>query len=303
MTNLSDLIGGAPIPAYLGSFKNKIINGNFDIWQRGTSGFTTSDKYTADRWFTNWNGDGGTREISRQAFTIGQTNVPNEPTYFCRIAQSVAATSQTYNSFVQRIEDVRTFAGKIITLSFYAKALALETIPYIYLSQDFGSGGSSSVSTVFTTNAIFGTSWTKYTYTVTVPSISGKTLGTNHTLILIFSLPINETFQIDIAQVQLEEGLSATNFEMRHIGQELALCQRYFIKLASNYYIPRGYNTEGYLNLLFPVKMRATPTANYSTTADNPHFAFTSEGICGYVIDDWTGSPALSSGAEFDAEL
>lgn len=218
-------------------FKNAIINGNFDIWQRGTSGTlaaSSSFQYaSADRW--GWTTDGsayGTRTISQQSFTLGQTEVPNNPKYFCRFNQSVAPTGATFSVFGQRIESVSTFAGQQVTVSFWAKASSSTTLTQYQLEQRFGSGGSPSagVITVCASTVVIGTTWTKYTATVTLPSVSGKTLGTNGddnlSLIFVPSTP-NGTFTIDIAQVQLERGPVATTFERRPIGTELGLCQRY----------------------------------------------------------------------------
>ena len=69
--------------------KNHIINGDFDIWQRDTA--QTSNGYgSADRWF--FYSLGSTQSVSQQAFTVGQTDVPNNPTFYCRnVVSSVAA--------------------------------------------------------------------------------------------------------------------------------------------------------------------------------------------------------------------
>ena len=94
--------------------KNAFINGDFDVWQRGTS--FTATGYTADRWQGNEQvGTGGAATFSRQAFTIGQTDVPDEPKYYFRHDQTTGATNRPYTN--QRIESVRTFAGQQITVS------------------------------------------------------------------------------------------------------------------------------------------------------------------------------------------
>ena len=230
--SLADL-AGAIDAGPLAGFRNAIINGNFDIWQRGTS-FSNpgTGAYTADRWMPTYNGTGATRTLSRQAFTLGQTDVPGEPTYFFRFAQSVAGSGGTFNTINQRMEGVRTFAGQQVTLSFWAKASASLTLTNIALQQYFGAGGSpsSTVSSIIVASPVIGTSWTKYSYTFTVPSISGKTLGSdnNDFMEVFWNFPANTTFTFDIAQVQLEAGPVATPFERRSIGTELALCQRYY---------------------------------------------------------------------------
>jgi hypothetical protein len=230
-------INGGP----LAGFRNAIINGNFDFWQRGTS--FTGSAYGADRWFSIRLGT--THTATRQAFTAGQTDVPGEPTYFCRTVVSSVAGAGNNARIVQKIEDVRTFAGQQVTVSFWAKVDATKNIA-VELVQDFGTGGSpsASVNSIGTTKISIGTTWQKVTVAATVPSISGKTLGTNsdHVFILRIWFDAGSNFNtqtdtlgqqsgtFEIAQVQIEAGPVATPFERRPIGVELALCQRYFEK-------------------------------------------------------------------------
>lgn len=266
-------LGGAYDDGAL-SNRNKIINGNFDIWQRGTS--FSSSGYGADRWANSPNGSSMTQ--SRQSFTLGQTDVPNEPTYFCRSTVTSSAGAGNYALLSQRIEDVRTLAGQTATLSFWAKADASKNIA-VEFKQYFGTGGSpsSDVNGLGVTTCSLTTSWQKFTVTVSVPSISGKTLGTdnNHYLTFYFWFEAGSNFNsrtnslgqqsgtFDIAQVQLEAGDVATPFEMRSIGQELALCQRYY----QTYTEPalRGVcsssSVVNRLGMQLPVVMRSTPTA------------------------------------------
>lgn len=253
----------------IGGFRNAIINGNFDIWQRGTSFSNPAGlAYTSDRWLLNFNGTGATRTLSRQAFTLGQTDVPGEPTYFFRFNQSVAGSGGTFNVLTQRIEDVRTFAGQQVTLSFYAKAAASLTMPFVTLRQAFGTGGSPSafVDTTLNTSVVVGTTFTKYMFTATLPSISGKTLGTDNNSYLepILYLPLNTTFTFDLAQVQLEAGPVDTPFERRPIGTELVLCQRYYCETFGNARFSAVGNQNMETAIYWPVQMRASPTITSS---------------------------------------
>jgi hypothetical protein len=205
------------------SFKNKIINSEFDIWQRGTT--FSAGGYTADRWLLQVDGSSATRAVSQQALTPGSITGYESP-FFLRYNQSVAGSSATFNILDQRIEDVRTLAGQVVTVSFWAKADSSRTITSS-IQQVFGTGGSSEVAGLASGNINITTSWTRYSYTGTLASISGKTVGTNSYAAFRINFPINATFTVDIWGVQVERGSIATEFEQRFIGDELRLCQRY----------------------------------------------------------------------------
>jgi len=224
MTRAYDNAADARFPS---GRRNLLINGGFDVWQRGTS-FTADNVYTADRW-NSADGSGGSpaRTLSRQAFTVGQTDVPGEPTYYARHNQTGASTNSDSN-LNQKIEGVRTGAGQSVTLSFWAKADVSLNIR-LRFRQNFGSSGSSTVNTNIADAFTIGTSWAKYTYTQTLPSISGKTIsGGNDHLEVQLEFTNASTFTFDIAQMQFELGNVATPFEHRSYGEELALCQRYY---------------------------------------------------------------------------
>jgi hypothetical protein len=257
--------------------RNKIINGNFDIWQRGTSG---SSGYVADRWTTAL--IGSTAAITQQAFTLGQTDVPGEPTFFHRVAVTSVAGAGNYAISIQRIEDVRTLAGQTATLSFWAKADAAKNIA-VEFTQNFGTGGSpsASVTAIGVTTIALTTAWQKFTVTAAIPSISGKTLGTagNDFLSVTLWLDAGSDFNartnslgqqsgtFDIAQVQLEAGDTATPFEHRSYGQELALCMRYFQFVggqANSFPLWQSYYVSGNFAVWpmpFKAEMRASPTS------------------------------------------
>ena len=249
--------------------KNKIINGDFGIWQRGTTfNAITSGSYFADRFGIIFDGT-GTRNITRQSFTTGAAPVSGyESQYFLRVDQTVAGTGATFNAMYQLIENVQTYAGQIVNLSFWAKASSSITLPKIEVNQSFGSGGSGPVQTSFITSQAITTSWSRYTMSVAVPSIAGKTVGTSSSLGVRFFLPINSAFTFDIWGVQLEAGSVATVFQTATgtLQGELAACQRYYYRATpettqGTYGIGTARSTTaGDVFIPFPVSMRVVPT-------------------------------------------
>ena len=276
-TNMNDLSGSVNLlqSAQYAAGKNKIINGDFGVWQRGTS-FTNpaAFSYSVDRW--RWGSDGTTQTtiFSQQTFTPGTAPVTGyEGTYFLRWNRSVAGTGATYDDFYQPIEDVRTFAGQTATVSFWAKADSARTLN-VLLSQNFGSGGSAQVSNIGTTSLSVTTSWARYSATITVPSVSGKTIGTGSSLGYIFRPnTLNTTFTFDIWGVQIEEGSTASEFQTATgtIQGELAACQRYLPAFTGPNSAVMGYaygTNTSLFNIPFPVTARVAPTGvtNSGTT-------------------------------------
>jgi len=272
-----DLAASAYAPAFTNNFyagKNKIINGDFGIWQRGTSfSSPTSGSYLADRYYVAFDGS-PTVTYSRQTFTPGTAPVAGyEGVYFFRAAMTNASTTTSWNLY-QKIENVQTFAGQTITVSFWAKADSTRSIGFNFL-QEFGSGGSGAVFGGAGQTVSATTSWQRFTYTLTLPSIAGKTIGTGSSLTLYITLPQSATTTIDIWGVQVEAGSTATPFQTAtgSIEGELSACQRYFIRLGGNKIyevMGLGYtdgNTETYASRILPVTMRTTPSTTFATAS------------------------------------
>jgi hypothetical protein len=226
--------------------KNKIINGDFGINQRSFTSNTASGAFNFDRFFQLNGGSSGTLTITPQTFTAGTAPVAGyEGTNFVRCVTAAGVNTNTYALLEQKIEDVRTFAGQTVTASFWAKAGSGTPNISIELEQSFGSGGSASVFTSVTKTAIT-TSWARYTFTVAVPSISGKTIGTGSALILGIWLSAGSDFNtrsnttglqngtFDIWGVQVEAASTASNFQTATGTKqgELAACQRYYYRIA-----------------------------------------------------------------------
>lgn len=275
----------------LNGWRNAIINGDFSVNQRGlnSSGQVggvalTTAQYGQDRWMVEFGG--GTVTYSAQAFTVGNPITGQEPANFAQVAVSGQSAAGDNAILEQRIEDVRTFAGQQVTISFWAKATSGTPKVAIDFAQYFGTGGSpSALVTNYVGQVTLSTSWTRHQATFTVPSISGKTLGTNNNHCGIFylwcsagstynsrtgSLGIqNSTFQF--WGVQVEAGSVATPFERRPQQVELALCQRYYYRIngmANTYTLVAngGVCSAGAvsrLGIFLPVSMRTTTiTAN-----------------------------------------
>ena len=216
-----------------GQFRNKIINGNFDFWQRNTTG--SSNGYIADRWMNYV--AGSTFTTSRQAFTVGQTDVPGNPAYFHRTVVTSANSTSNYFLLSQFIENVSTLSGTQASVSLYMRADASKTV-VVTFKQNFGSGGSAAV---FTSNTFLSltSAWQRFTIPITFPSITSKTVGANNNLEMQIyydagtnypTLMGNQSGTFDLSEVQVEEGVQTTAFEFRPLGTELALCQRYYEK-------------------------------------------------------------------------
>jgi hypothetical protein len=253
--------------------KNKIINGDFSVNQRNFTS-TTLPEYGFDRWIYGQSGSTGT--YSAQTFTLGAAPVAGyEGTNFARLA---ITTGNDFARLINRIESVRTFAGQTATLSFWAKGTNPTTLGRlnVRLQQFFGSGGSpSSAVDTAEQNLVLTANWTRYSFTFNVPSISGKTLGTDNSNYLAVDIgqlsnTSSESWTLDLWGVQLEYGSKATPFQTASGGSrqaELAMCQRYYYRESTG----AAYGSRGFgiatsttnLSTLFnlPVQMRVTPTS------------------------------------------
>jgi hypothetical protein len=249
------------------AYKNKLINGNFDVWQRGTTNTLTTAGYTvADRWQYINDGTLSTGTVfSQQAFTVGQTAVPNNPTYFLQVQYTSVNTPSNY--IRQRIENVATFSGQTVTISAWVRATSGTIACNFQFQQEFGTGGSpgSAVYSIGVTNFTATTTWTQFTATIAIPSISGKGIGTNNDSALnaCIVFPTSGSGTIQVSQAQVEIGSQATAFDVRFLGTELGMCQRYFYQnIVSGSGCSSG-GTAQYIYIKFPQAMRATPTISW----------------------------------------
>jgi hypothetical protein len=227
-------------------FKNRLINGNMGIWQRGTSGFTTNNNYAADRWFLT---SGGSLSTGAQS-----TDVPANFKY------SLSIAANAYPQVNQRIESLNCIdlSGQTITISYWAKSVSGSTTISTQLAYPTVADNYTSVTYSATNNNTISTAWAQYTTTFT--SLSSAVL--NGLQVQIFCNTGSSASYL-ITGVQLEKGSTATSFDYRPYTTELALCQRYYINYGQCGLI--AYSTQGVVaTVSYPVTMRASPTVSIS---------------------------------------
>jgi hypothetical protein len=280
----------------LAGFRNRIINGDMRLTQRGPLTAAPLLGYTLDRWLFSRQGTGSS--------TVGQNTNAAFGGRFVLTASSTLGAGEIFG-VEQRIEALNCIdlANQTITVSFWANAtttagsLGAFTVQLAYAGSDDNWASDTQIaSTAFVPT---GTAQ-KFTLQFSVPGAA--TTG----LKLQFSgtqSGATGTLTFGLGSVQLELGAVATPFEQRPIGTELALCQRYALALTSGQassieVIGHGYNAGAGLQrfaINFPTTMRATPT-----------LAFTS-GSAADLITDVTGSSpgafAIENGSPFKANI
>jgi len=287
LTASSSIATDAEIPSQVAG-KNKVINGDFYWNQRNFTSTSTSNTFGFDRWALE--GQGGTITYSSQTFTPGTAPVVGyEGTNFARLVTVSQSANADYAALWQRIEDVRTFANQTITVSFWAKTTSGSPKVTIGFYQGFGSGGSAaSVVNVGTQSETLSISWTRYRFTVNIPSVAGKIIGSGSFLNLYlftsggpgivgngYNVPGIQNTTIDFWGVQAELGTIATPFTTStgSIQGELSACQRYYWQ-GSGFQQAGGTSPASNENSIFmpinsfnAVPMRATPTPSIIGTS------------------------------------
>jgi hypothetical protein len=255
--------------------RNLIINGDFSVWQRGTT-FTSPSfaDYTADR-FRNINYDVAptTYSITRQSFAAADApaNLP-ESGYFFRSSLTTIGSTTQYDTCSQRVEGVMN-SGATMTFSFYAKSDSSRTQQVIGV-QNYGVGGGTENTSLTAQSFTTTTSWQRFSFTFTINSTAAKTIGTSPYFYTFFRQACASGSVLDITGVQLEYSSVATPFQTATgtIQGELAACQRYYLRETfadgKRICVIQAYAATGASGKMFdfPVIMRTTPTASASAT-------------------------------------
>ena len=230
--------------------KNLLINGDFRIWQRGYNSFTPGN-YNADRWTTS-----GSYEEARETVTI-----PNDQFTRSLWIRNPAANPIQIRQAIECPDDSRPPipTGQEITISFWARVPVGERIGVTTFWRPSPNSGIA-VTDLAATFPATGSSpgWDKVEVTYT--STAARNPGDHYVVALSF--PDSGGGDIVVTGVQVEYGDTATDFEYRHISEELAMCQRYYqtfdFMVMSVGVVATG--SEIFSNWVFPVEMRVAPT-------------------------------------------
>jgi len=205
--------------------KNAVINGGFDIWQRGISSTTIGNYATADRWAQGTFSGTGT-------FAQDSSNIAPNNQFSMRFTAS--STCQPYLVSVIETQNALIYAGQQVTLSAY---LATSTSANVQLSIQFTTSTDSAWNAIYTgLTPTSGTDIVTTTTTLARKSVTYNIPSNARTLrvIIVSSGTMATSSTLTVGAVQLELGPVATQFSRAGgtIQGELAACQRYFQALS-----------------------------------------------------------------------
>jgi len=211
---LASRIGSAGPAGY----RNKLINGSLQVWQVGTSFSIPAGQsvWTADQIAVSNN--------TNQTLTVAFTRVHVGGDYATAMVLSFATAPTSGDVAVcPTIPDATTLQNGDVALSYFCGTGETLSITS-EIVQDFGTGGSALVSTTLPGAVSPTSNLLRYSSTVALPSVIGKTFGTNHKLIPLLHIPIRTTNQFTLAMMQLERGNTTSPFEMLSYEDELRRC-------------------------------------------------------------------------------
>jgi len=283
--NSAVTVNGAAVSGFTG-MKNRIINGNMVISQRGTSFVSPTDAYTIDRWEVREDSDGAVTVTQDTDAPVGFTNSLKVTT--TTADASLSATQRLQIN--QRIEGYNiadlawgTASASAVTVSFWVKSSLTGTFGGTFAN----NGGFLSYPFTYTINS--ANTWEQKTLTIAGPTTSTWNTTNSVGVVLRFGLGVGSTYSgtagswqasdlisvtgavsvigtlsatWQITGVQLERGSNATSFEFIDYGRQLALCERYFQRI-SGFNTATGTSTvQCGSSIMYKTEMRTSPSAS-----------------------------------------
>jgi hypothetical protein len=261
LTALANINGGQ-----IAGFRNRIINGDMRVAQRGISGTATGAMYTLDRWFAFQTGTA--LAWSKQVMSVD--GITASDTFYV-----TGAAGNTVFNLSQRIEasNSRDLGGKSVTVSYMVYQTSGSTVSVgtqlLYCTTRDTFPATNLIGSIASTSVPTSV-WTKVSGTVSVPAAA----STGIQVILWANSTAITTGVVAITNVQLEIGSVATPFEQRPYGMELALCQRYYETINTlvmhSPYTANSTSSEMVSTWIFKQSKRATGAAIQSVTSISP---------------------------------
>lgn len=268
--NLSDVADPLTAQHNLGvytGFKNRIINGGFDVWQRGPLPITTSSDFAPDHWLIS----SSAGPVTAQPFAVTLNTWYHNGNL--AILQVTNPSSSGVVGIIQKIEAqfIRDLEGQDVTLTFEAAQSSGTTLAQgqvfigAFTASDNGTVGAFAGPFNF---PLSGGGATKQTIHIPAANMTNMRNGAALIIRAAFGAsPVAGTYTFDYGNVQLERGTVASDFEFRPYQVELALSKRYYQTVPQ--WLMAGYNSTGspiYMEMMLPVEMRTTPSVSYANT-------------------------------------
>ena len=266
---------------------NILINGGFEFAQRGTtiSGIGSA-KYTLDRWEATSSGADS---------TVEQVSGDTYP----KALRLTGAGSTTATYLKQKIESInsRHLAGGTATFSVYLKASTSINIDFYIGYASGGTDNFSGTTGIASTTFSVTTTETKFTWTGSIPSAA--TTGIQ----VLLKINSQGSAWYQALNAKLETGSTATDFQYRSYGEELALCQRYHHRIGGGgdttiLMTTAPSTTECAMHVQLPTVMRAKPSISWTNTgasmafryAGNNSTAFTPSAVNSLNLGEFTNT-------------
>lgn len=241
--------GGGPSIMTFVDINNLIQDGQFNYPVLNNIPITALDtQITSYGWHFAKDNLTGTDTITFAPLTLGTFPPDNTPVNMITVANTSAGSGETYKDLYYKIPKVESLNGRIISFSFWGINNAVNPNVSVLFKQNFGTGGAPSADS-FSASASFvlTNNWARYTGNITIPSTSGKTLGTNGDdyLSMIWRVPIDSTFSHSYTTMQLNDYDQVLSFDFRTPPQAIQL-PYYNSVTTRNKYL--HINNSGYLD-------------------------------------------------------
>ncbi|HEL5042991.1 hypothetical protein [Stenotrophomonas maltophilia] len=291
---LADSIAGTEIEGLMG--RNRFINGDMRIWQRGVS-FSASGAvgkvFCADRWFVERSTS--TMAVARQDTTVSDRAIIGPVANYMRVSVAASAGAGHYALLAQDVEDVLTFAGQTVVVSGWFRAQSSMNISLEAIQVTNGGSGNPSFSSA---SQRVTTSWQYLSFVVPIAAFNQAIIPGSRLRLRFWmsggsdwASSTNVGTQngyFDYALVQTEQGVVASPFERRLDAIEMLMCQRFYEKTLDVDVLPTTSNYFGrvafgspviggnmtFLSVPFKVTKRGAPAVTVWSATPTPAAGF-----------------------------